>query len=324
MFDVTIAGEINLDLILYGVQETLPAEREVLADGFQATLGSSSAIVAHNLAVLGAKVGFVTRVGRDELGSAALARLRESGVDVSRTTTDPERMTGVTVLLQHGANRRIVTYPGTMSEMTIRDLDVSWLRASRHFHLSSLFLQRALAPELPVLFREFKDAGLTLSLDTNDDPEDQWDGVLDELLDLVDILLPNEAEACRIARRGTLDEALAALAARVPCVAVKCGKRGSIVQKGGSHWESAGIEVDPVDSIGAGDSFNAGFLFAWLQGLDPETCARAGNITGALSTLRPGGTEAFRDRQLVDSFLSTHGFPAARKHRDRVDDGRKR
>ena len=210
------------------------SEREVLAGGFQATLGSSSAIVAHNLAVLGAKVGFVTRVGRDELGAAALARLRESGVDVSRTTTDAERMTGVTVLLQHGANRRIVTYPGTMSEMTIRDLDVSWLRASRHFHLSSLFLQRGLAPDLPGLFRELKDAGLTLSLDTNDDPEDQWDGVLDELLDLVDILLPNEAEACRIARRGTLDEALAALAARVPCVAVKCGRRGSIVQKGGS------------------------------------------------------------------------------------------
>lgn len=315
MFDVTIAGEINLDLILYGVPENLPIEREMLAGAFQATLGSSSAIVAHNLAVLGAKVGFITRVGRDEFGAAALARLRESGVDLSRTTTDTERMTGVTVLLQHGANRRIVTYPGTMSEMTIRDLDVAWLRASRHFHLSSLFLQRGLASDLPGLFRELKDAGLTLSLDTNDDPADQWDGVLDELLDLVDILLPNEAEACRITRRGTLDEALEALAERVPCVAVKCGRRGSIVQKGGTRWEAAGVEVDAVDSIGAGDSFNAGFLFAWLQGLDPETCARAGNITGALSTLRPGGTEAFRDRQLVDSFLGAHGFPASRGHR---------
>jgi sugar/nucleoside kinase (ribokinase family) len=323
VFDVTIAGEINLDLILYGVPENLPMEREVLAGGFQATLGSSSAIVAHNLAVLGAKVGFVTRVGRDELGAAALARLRESGVDVSRATTDDEHTTGVTVLLQHGANRRIVTWPGSMSEMTIRDLDVSWLRASRHFHFSSLFLQRALAPDLPTLFRELKDAGLTLSLDTNDDPKDQWDGVLDELLDLVDVLLPNEAEACRIARRGTLDEALATLAGRVPCVAVKCGRRGSIVQKGGTRWKAAGIEVDAVDSIGAGDSFNAGFLFAWLQDLDPESCARAGNITGAVSTLRPGGTEAFRDRQLVDNFLSTHGFPAVRGHRDGFDDGRK-
>ena len=323
MFDVTLAGEINLDLILYGVPESLPPEREVLVSGFQPTLGSSSAIVAHNLAVLGAKVGFITRVGRDELGAAALGRLRESGVDVSRGMVDAERMTGVTVLLQNGPGRRIVTYPGTMAEMTIRDLDIAWLRDSRHFHLSSLFLQRGLAPDLPALFRRLKDAGLTLSLDTNDDPEDRWDGVLDELLDLVDILLPNEAEACRMARRGTLDEALAVLGARVPCVAVKCGRRGSIVQKGDARWEVPGIAVDAVDSIGAGDSFNAGFLFAWLEGLEAETCARAGNITGALSTLGPGGTEAFRDRQLVDSFLSTHLFPAARRNKDRADDSRK-
>ncbi len=319
VFDVTIAGEINLDLILYGVPKSLPMEREVLASGFQPTLGSSSAIVAHNLAVLGAKVNFVTRVGRDELGAAALERLRESGADVSRSIVDPERTTGVTVLLQHGQSRRIITYPGTMTEMTSRDLDISWLRDSRHFHFSSLFLQRGLAPDLPGLFRKLKDAGLTLSLDTNDDPEDRWEGVLDELLDLVDILLPNEAEACRIARRGTLDEALAALAGRVPCVAVKCGRRGAIVRKGDKVWKAEGIEVDAVDSIGAGDSFNAGFLFAWLQGLDPGTCARAGNTTGALSTLRPGGTEAFRDKALVDRFLTTHGFPAARWNRDGND-----
>jgi sugar/nucleoside kinase (ribokinase family) len=312
VFDVTIAGEINLDLILYGLPESLPLERELLATDFQVTLGSSSAIVAHNLAMLGAHVGFVTRLGNDELGATALARLAASGVDVSRTVIDKERITGVTVLLQHGPARRILTYPGTMSEMTVADLDVSYLSASRHFHLSSLFLQRKLAPDLPVLFRKLKDAGLTLSLDTNDDPDDQWGGVLDELLDLVDILLPNEAELCRIAKRATLDESLAALAGRVPCIAVKCGQRGSVVQRGNTRWDVPGVAVTPVDSIGAGDSFDAGFLFAWLQGLDPETCARAGNITGALSTLRSGGTEAFRDRPLVDSFLSEHRFPAAR------------
>lgn len=314
MFDVTIAGEINLDLILCGLPESLPVERELLAGDFQVTLGSSSAIVAHNLATLGARVGFVTRLGKDELGATALERLRASGADVSRTVIDQERTTGVTVLLQHGLSRRILTYPGTMSEMTIADLDVSYLSRSRHFHLSSLFLHQKLAPDLPALFRKLKDAGLTLSLDTNDDPQDQWGGVLDELLDLIDILLPNEAELCRIAKLPSLDESLAALAARVPCIAVKCGRRGAVVQQGSKRWDVPGFPVEPVDSIGAGDSFDAGFLFAWLQGLDLETCARAGNMTGALSTLRPGGTEAFRDPQLVETFLNQHSFPAARPH----------
>jgi sugar/nucleoside kinase (ribokinase family) len=154
-----------------------------------------------------------------------------------------------------------------------------------------------------------KEAGLTISLDTNDDPSGQWGGVLPELLDFVDLLLPNEGEACRMTRKNTLDEALAELAQRVPCIAVKCGSRGSVVRVAGETFTMGGVPVKPVDAIGAGDSFNAGFLFGWLKGWPPDQCAYAGNITGALSTLRVGGTEAFRDRDLVRSFLQLHSFP---------------
>lgn len=309
MFDVTIAGEINLDLILYGIAASMPLERELLASDFHATLGSSSAILAHNLAVLGARVGFITLMGRDSLGRIALQRLEESGADVSRTAFSSHRSTGITVLLHHGAERHILTYPGTMSEMTAEDLDFDYLASSRHFHLSSLFLQTGLAPGLPDLFRRLKKAGVTLSLDTNDDPSGQWGGVLDELLDLIDVLLPNEAEVCRIARRDTVDESLDALAERVPWVAVKLGANGSLVQKGTERSAAPPVTVTPVDTIGAGDSFNAGFLFAWLQGLPPDACGLAGNITGALSALGPGGTEAYRDRGLVSRFLEEHSFP---------------
>jgi sugar/nucleoside kinase (ribokinase family) len=311
MFDITIAGEINLDLILYGLPENMPVERELLAADFRMTLGSSSAILAHNLAVLGAKVGFITLAGKDELGKVALERLGESGADLSRVVFAATRKsTGVTVLLHHGKERHILTYPGTMSDMSGRDLDVGYLKSSRHFHLSSLFLQRSLAPDLPELFREMKRAGLTISLDTNDDPEDLWGGVVEELLDLVDVLLPNEAEICRIANRGSVDEAIEVLSRRVPCIAVKLGSRGSLVQAGGKRYTAAPVAVSAVDTIGAGDSFNAGFLFAWLRRLPLEDCARAGNIAGALSTQRPGGTEAFRDREFMHQFLRQHNFPS--------------
>jgi sugar/nucleoside kinase (ribokinase family) len=310
-FDIAIAGEINLDLILYGLPQTMEVERELLASGFQATLGSSSAILAHNLAVLGTKVGFITRVGPDDFGRIALQRLQQSGADVSRVVRDHDCPTGVTVLLHHGRERHILTFPGTISAMTVRDLDLDYLKSARHFHLSSLFLQRGLSPDLPELFRELKSSGLTLSLDTNDDPDDNWGGVLDELLGIIDILLPNETEACRMARSNSLDDALADLSSRVPCIAVKCGPRGSLVQMREKRIVAPPVPVSPVDTIGAGDSFNAGFLFAWLRGLPPEICAMAGNITGALSTLRPGGTEAYRDQALVQDFLGEHGFPRA-------------
>ncbi len=304
-FDITIAGEINLDLILYGVPENMPEERELLASDFRLTLGSSSAILAHNLAVLGASVGFITRLGDDPLGAIALDRLSEGGVDLSRVKrVSGGASTGVTLLLTHGSKRHILTYPGTMFEMSAEDLDIAYLSSSRHFHLSSLFLHKALQPQLPGLFRQFKAAGLTLSLDTNDDPEDRWGDPLDELLGLVNIFLPNEDEACRITGKPDAESAIEVLAKRVPLVAVKCGKRGALVQQDGRHWLVPAETVTPVDTIGAGDSFNAGFLAAYLRGESPEACAAFGNRTAALSTLRAGGTEAFRDRTLVQSLLS--------------------
>jgi sugar/nucleoside kinase (ribokinase family) len=283
----------------------MPLERELLAKDFRLTLGSSSAIVAHNLAALGVSVGFITRLGDDPLGSIALERLAETGVDISRVKrVSGGTSTGVTILLTHEGKRHILTYPGTMFEMAAADIDMDYLASSRHFHLCSLFLHKALQPDLPRIFKQLKGEGLTLSLDTNDDPEDRWGDPLNELLSMVDIFLPNDDEACRISGKKDAESAIEVLAKRVPLVAVKCGKRGSLVQKGSRLWEVPANPVTPVDTIGAGDSFDAGFLAAYLRGEAPDACAAFGNRTAALSTLRPGGTEAFRDAALVKEYLA--------------------
>jgi sugar/nucleoside kinase (ribokinase family) len=305
--DITIAGETNLDLILYGLPEQMPAERELLGSGFKVTLGGSSSILAHNLATLGTRVGFISQVGTDEMGEIALSRLGECGVDVSRITRRKDVGTGVTILLPHQRRRHILTYLGAMAEMTVADLDLAYLTSSRHFHLSSLFLQTGLQPGLAKLFDQLKQAGLTISLDTNDDPADRWGGVLDELLDKIDLLLPNEDEIMRITRKDTLEGALDALAQRVPLIVVKCGSRGAVVQEGNKRDWVDPIRVTPIDTIGAGDSFNAGFLSSYLSGEDALRAASMGNITGALSTLRSGGTEAYRDSELRITFLKEHG-----------------
>ena len=309
-FDLTLAGEVNLDLILYGLPESLPLNRELLASNFELTLGSSSAILAHNLSLLGIRTGFITRAGDDELGRIAMERLAESQVDLSRAIRSTSgTKTGVSILLTHGATRRILTYAGVMFEMTCADLDLDYLCSARHFHLSSIFLQQGLHAGLPDLFRTLKQRGLTISLDTNDDPDGRWDGVLDAVLPYVDVLLPNDEEILRIAGRDTVEAALDVLGPRIPLIAVKCGARGALVQEGSKRFQVPGVSVTPVDTVGAGDTFNAGFLSAWLRGADAEAAARAGNITGALSTLRPGGTEAFRDRALREDFLRQHAFP---------------
>ncbi len=294
-FDVTIAGELNLDLILYGLPEQLPPERELLADRMMLTLGSSSAIVAHNLSALGSRVGFQSRIGDDPLGQIALDRLQQSGVDVSLVRRIPaSTTTGLTVILHHEPWRNILTYMGTIAETCWDDLDLDYLADSRHFHFSSYYLQRALRPRVGELFQRLKSKGLTISLDTNDDPDDRWEGGLREALRYVDVFLPNEREACKVAGTEDLEEAIHKLSEVVPLVVVKLGRKGAAAQRGSERFTSPSQEVVAVDTVGAGDSFDAGFLHEYVKGSDLPTCLASGNRTGAFSTTRPGGTEAFR------------------------------
>jgi sugar/nucleoside kinase (ribokinase family) len=306
-FDVTIAGELNLDLIFYGLPDELPPERELLADRMMLTLGSSSAIVAHNLAALGSRVGFQSLIGEDSLGTIALDRLAEGGVDISHVRKVPGPTTsGLTIILQRAGGRNILTYSGTIAELSLKDLDFDYLADSRHFHLSSLYLQQGLRPDVGELFRRLKAAGLTISLDTNDDPQDLWGGGLKDLLKYVDVLLPNAREATRITGTHDPELAIRQLAEMVPLVVVKLGHEGALAQRGKERFTSPSRQVTAVDAVGAGDSFDAGFLHEYLRGSNLQTCLASGNRAGALSVTQPGGTEAFRDKDYRERFLREH------------------
>ncbi|MEO7029968.1 MAG: sugar kinase [Acidobacteriaceae bacterium] len=308
-FDLAIAGELNLDLIMYGLPLVMEPERDLLATGFVATLGSSSAIVAHNAATLGMRVRFASLIGDDDFGRVALDRLKQANIECTGIVIDPSVTTGVTVLLPHGAVRHSLTYLGSIARLTVEHLDRSSLAQARHFHLSSLYLQTGLHPGIVELVRYLKHSGLTISLDTNDDPDNMWGSPFYDVLPFVDLFLPNEGEICRMAGGCDLETALKIFGEKVPAVVVKRGRNGCRVKHLDQVTDFPGVAVTPVDTIGAGDSFDAGFLCAYLKGRDIASAARAGNISGALSTLSTGGTEAFRDRTLRESFLKEHSFP---------------
>jgi sugar/nucleoside kinase (ribokinase family) len=301
---ISVVGELNLDLVLYGLPGRFDLDREYLASDLTLTLGSSSAIFAHNFALLGNSVEFHSAVGDDPLGKLCLERLKESGVDVSAVKNFLAKKTGLTVILPQPEKRFILTYPGVMAEMRFEDLDLPRIFGARHLHLSSYFLQKALRPRVPDLFRLAKEAGLSASMDTNDDPDDRWDQEVLEVLPWLDVLLPNEYECCRLARTDDPMLALDFLAARVPLVVMKRGEKGVLARRGSESFEAPPPKVAAVDTIGAGDSFDAGFLHQFIRGAKIEECLRYGNLTGALSTTRSGGTEAFREAQHRELFLA--------------------
>jgi sugar/nucleoside kinase (ribokinase family) len=253
-------------------------------------------------------VGFQSRVGDDDLGKSALHQLQQSGVDVSRVRRVPgEVKTGLTVVLNRAAWRNMVTYSGTIAELIWDDLDLNYLADSRHLHLSSFYLQRGLRPRVPELLRKMKEAGLSTSLDTNDDPEDGWQGGLQDTLRYVDVFLPNEREAQKAAGTGDLETAVKKLATMVPLVVVKLGNAGALAQRGTERFTSPALTVTTVDAVGAGDSFDAGFLHQYLRGPNLHVCLAAGNLAGAFSTTKPGGTEAFRNSRYRQQFYREHG-----------------
>jgi sugar/nucleoside kinase (ribokinase family) len=181
---------------------------------------------------------------------------------------------------------------------------LDYLRSAAHFHLSSLFLLRGLRPFLPKLFFEMKQSGLSTSLDTNDDPENLWAHDVHDVLKSVDVFLPNEQEACKVAGVRDVESALNALSRVVPLVVIKCGAQGVVAKNRSARFSVPALSIEPVDTVGAGDSFNAGFLHKFVRGCAIQECLEYGVACAGLSTTRAGGTEAFREQEHRVSFLA--------------------
>ncbi|MEU0477196.1 carbohydrate kinase family protein [Streptomyces olivaceus] len=295
-FDLLVVGDANPDVVLGPLDAPLAfGQREQLVPDGALTLGGSAAIMACGAARLGLRVAFAGRVGDDDAGRYIRAALDSHGVDTGALHTDPRLPTPLTVVLTQGEDRAIVTAPGTLPATTAADVPAGLLSSVRHVHAASYFLLPALAASLPELLATARAHGATTSLDTNDDPSGRWDPPgLDAVLAHTDYLLPNAAEARRLAGLDGADlvESAAALAGRGPTVVVKNGAEGALCHDGDTLVTTPGTPARPVDTVGAGDSFDAGFVAALLAGLALPEALELAAVCGALSTRAHGGTTA--------------------------------
>ena len=302
---IAIIGELNLDLIVTGAPRLPESGEEIIVGGMELTLGSSSAIMACQFAGLGDDILFISKVGGDDFGRRALDFLRAKRVPTDAIAVDDSLATGLTISVALDSERAQLTAMGCIQEMRFDDVDFSLLRGRRHLHVSSFYLQRNLRPDVAPIFARAKDMGLTTSLDTGWPHEGESTRDPDPVYPHLDVFLPNEAEAMLLSGTATVEDALAALAERVPTVAVKLGPEGAIAQRGGEVARRDAFAVDVVDTTGAGNSFNAGFLHAYLGGMDLADSLDLGNACGALSTRAPGGTASQPTLEEAMQFLHT-------------------
>ena len=305
-FDLLVIGEINLDFILRGedVRPEFGQKEKVVSDALL-TLGSSSAIFACQAARLGLRTAFIGVVGEDLFGGLALQSLSVRGVDTHACIRDASLKSGVSVILvQPDADRAILTYPGSIGALRADQIDRAMFGRARHLHIASYFLLDALRPDLPLVLGEAKRAGMTVSLDTNWDPNGEWD--IGDILAHCDVFLPNEAELLAIApgsrspkagsgaewepQRPDVETALAQLQRRVNVIAVKQGARGALAVSGDERAACPALPVQVADTVGAGDSFDAGFVYGYLQEWSLPDTLRLACACGSLSTRSVGGT----------------------------------
>jgi len=290
--DCLVAGDANADLLIDGIAK-LEFEKEKLATDMNLVLGGSSSIFAFNLARLGAKVGFVGVVGDDFFGTFVTERLRWAGVDVRAVKRLCRTKTGLTIWCQKGRQRAGITYNGTIAMLRARDVSDRELRSARHLHVGAYFLLEKLHSGAAALFRRAKKLGLTTSLDCNYDPAETWDSGIRQVLQFTDVFFPNEIEALRLTNCRNVEDAARKLAKLSRIVVVKLGARGALVCTGGKLFRVPAVKTPVVDTTGAGDSFDAGFLASFLKGGSIEASARAGAAAGARAVSAVGGTAAF-------------------------------
>ncbi len=302
---ILVIGEINPDLILMNYSQFPVLGREVLVEGTSLTLGSSSAICAAGLARLGNHVAMLGKIGCDPWGKFCADRLLALGVDTSLVLRDSNVSTGITVSISSPSDRALITYPGAIELLSLRDIDPALLRGFRHLHVSSYFIQHALRPGCRELFELAHDSGMTTSLDPGYDPAETWDGGIRTALEETDVFLPSEVELEGITGRKDPVEGLRALANGHTLTVVKLGAQGCMTLDNGEPLHVPARPIQPVDTTGAGDSFNAGFLHAWLNNEPLDAALRLGSACGTLSTQGPGGTGAQATEQQAREFAST-------------------
>ena len=306
-FDVLAIGELNPDLVLAGLQADQPrlgTEQEFGA--YLLTLGSSTAIACVLMQRLGLATAMSAWVGDDDYGRFCRAALVANHVDVEWVRTHPALPTGLTVCLPYPADRLLLTCKGTMTLNPADGIDESLLACARHVHVGSFFLQDQLRPQLARLFAMARALGLTTSLDTGWDPQEQWlSDDLRETLAHTSILFPNELEFEHLAGTGEVEAGMARLLdCGVGAVVLKRGADGAVHADRAGLRRHAGFRAKAVDTTGAGDSFNAGYLAAMLHGAAANERLAFGNACGALTVAAIGGTGGVSDAGAVRAFLA--------------------
>ncbi|NUM48677.1 MAG: carbohydrate kinase family protein [Anaerolineales bacterium] len=295
--DVLLFGDYFCDLIITGLQEVPRLGADVFGEAMEIAPGGAY-ILTVALHRLGARVRWAARFGNDLFSRFMLEQVACEGLDTSLFQHIPAPLRSLSVSFSFAHDRGFISYVDEFPPHALQTV----IGAQRpRWVINTPFSGE---PEFHALAKFVHAQGTRLYTDCQYTTQTLDDPGLTDLLRLTDIFAPNQSEACQLTGESDPERAAARLAEYCPLVLVKCGADGALARSGNQTWHSPALKVDVVDTTGAGDSFNAGFLAAHLRGESIETCLRWGNICGGLSTTRRGGTTAAPTLEQLESLLA--------------------
>lgn len=301
-FDAVVIGDANIDLVVVGCNQIPQPGQEIFVDNVMMHVGGGAALFTIALAKLGLDVAFDGVLGDDGYGHYIRDRFAEYGIDTRMIRTSETSRTGITIAINPERDRSFISYVGSNAEMHVEELDLTQIALGKHVHVTG-YRGRRNHIEFVEMAKRLKEAGVTLSCDVGWDDTGEWYSGIFELMHYVDVFLMNETEALHYTGLEHIDESLSYMSGFCRNIVVKLGPQGAAAMKDGLRTSSPGFSVEVIDTTGAGDSFNAGYMYGFLTGLDVETCLLYGNVCGALSVGAYGGSTGTPDREGLEAFI---------------------
>lgn len=303
-WDVYVYGDINIDLVIPGVEHfPLPGQEDVV-ETMNTYVGGGAAVFTLGIGKLGLKPVFQGTIGDDCYGKFIRDEFKSRNVDDTLLATSKENKTGISISFTNEKDRSFLTYRGTNDEINLSKIQLDKVKEASHIHLTGYAGSKNHNQYLD-LVKKVKDMKeVTISFDVGWDDAGEWYEGIYDLFPYIDILFMNETEAIHYSRKEDAKEAVLDFSKTCSLVVAKLGKKGSMAVKDGVIYESKAYTVQAVDTTGAGDSFNAGFVYGFLKGKTIEECLKCGNGCGALSVTQLGGNTGFPVEEALVEFIT--------------------